>query len=420
MDRTLIRARGKRKAPASPPADLPPGAKRRPGRPRTKRPPSPPWEEVKASMLEQLSRPRVSLIRKAHPEKRCKPAKAPSKWSTPLPWPEEYRTTQSQSLPQSQTQPQSLGAQTPLIKKKKRRSSYWRKLSPLERMPAEVLQHIFLECMNTDLPVASIELLHKLNSDHIEMEFALRVLYWPEEDERMGAEELAEMQNKLLSLRFFDWDFYKRYAAKACQRFGSWQWLEDLESGAFLEDYIQRHPDFEVLDRFNLNCEHVDQIPPFLRFHEKTPIPPRYLKGPWDEQKQMMLRFLFIQNLGIDTENSTAAETLIEGLMDLAKGSAHIDIAQWLICIAIASEITLPQKMLRRAVIDGGCDKDLVESLLTWSLHGDTEYFDPMLWNWAERTTDKEKGRWLMDQLKATATNKEELAAQAEAEIRSP
>lgn len=418
MDRTLVWVRGKRKAPASPPPDLPLGTKRRPGRPRTKRPPSPPWEDVKASKLEQLSKPRVNLIRQSQPDKPRKSVKPPSKWSTPLPWPEEYRASHSQS--QSQTKSQSIDAETPLIKRKKRRSSYWRKLSPLERMPAEVLQQIFLESMNMDLPVASIELLHKLNSDHIKTEFALRVLYWPDDEQRTDKDDLPEMQSKLLSLRFFEWEFYKRYAAKACLKFRTWPWLEELHPDVSLEDLIQYDPDFDILDRFNLNCEHVEEMPPFLRLHDKTPIPAKYLKGPWGDQKHMMLRFLFIQNLGIDTESSTSSETLIEGLMDLAKTLSHVEIAQWLICIAIASEITLPQKLLRRAVVDGGCDKDFVESLLTWSLHGDTEYFDPILWNWAERNPDKEKGKWLLDQLKTTATNKEQLVAEAEAQAQSP
>ncbi|KAB2570837.1 hypothetical protein DBV05_g10501 [Lasiodiplodia theobromae] len=417
MELTPVRARGKRKTRPNQAADLPAGKKRRPGRPRT-RPLSPlrAWKP-KYLELQQQWHPGREIL----PPGKDLPARPITKWDLPLPWLEELPGSLSQSQTQTDTQMSTLpdGAQTPLIKKKKRRSSYMRKLSPLERLPAEVLQQIFLNSMNMNLPVASIELLHKLNSDHIKLEFSFRMLYWPDDEERTENMDLPNMQGKLLSLRFFDWDFYKKYAAKACERFGAWPWLQEQDPHATLEELLlRREADYDVLDRFNLGCEHAEEIPPFLRLHEKTPLPAKLLKGPWYYGKHMMLRFFFIQNLGIDHDNSTTSETLIEGLMGIAKEkeSDYIEIAKWLICIAIASEVQLPQKLLRRAVIDGGCDEDLVESMLTWSLHSEIEYFDPMLWNWAERAPEKQKGRWLMNQLRAAATNKEELVAEEQAE----
>ncbi|OJD35233.1 uncharacterized protein BKCO1_18000148 [Diplodia corticola] len=417
MELTAVRIRGKRKARSDPPPDAPTAKKRRPGRPRT-RPLSPvrAWKPKYVKLQQQWHPDREIL-----PPGKEIPARPVTKWDLPLPWPEHFQASASQSQTQTQTETQLStlpdGTQTPLIKKKKRRSSYWRKLSPLERLPAEVLQQIFLESMNMSLPIASIELLHKLNSDHIKLEFSLRALYWPDDEERTESADLPEMQGKLLSLRFFDWDFYKQYAAKACEKFGAWPWLQEQEPEATLEELVRRDSDFDVLDRFNLGCELAEEIPPFLKLHEKTPLPAKLLKGPWDYEKHLMLRFLFIQNLGIDHDSSTSSETLIEGLMGVArdKESENVEIAKWLICIAIASDTQIPQSLLRRAVIDGGCNEDLVESMLTWSLRSEIEYFDPMLWNWAERARDKKKGRWLMDQLRAAASNKEELVAEAQA-----
>lgn len=371
MSLTPARIRGKRKLPVDP---APNGPKRRPGRPPSKPLPPPP-----PGLPPKLWRSRQ-----------------PSKWNTKLPWPESYRVSQTQS------------ASTETPPKKKRRKSYGRKLAPLERMPAEVLQEIFLESMNMDLPVASLELLHKLNSDHIKMEFAFRALF-PNRADWMPEEEVLELQNQLLARRFFDWHFYKRYAAKACKALAAWPWLEEQDPDLPLDEILRRDPTFDALDRFNFAIAIRGDIPPFLLFREQAFIPERLLRGPWTSEKHMFLRFLFVQNLGIDHESSTSPETLIEELMSLARNSSYIDVAQWLICIAITSKVPLPQKLLRRAVIDGACDQEFVGDLLTWSLRRGIEYFDPMLWNWAER--NGEKGRWLMDQLRASASKREEWAA---------
>lgn len=259
--------------------------------------------------------------------------------------------------------------------------------------------------MNIDLPLASPALLHKLNSEHIKMNFTVRALYWPSEQDRTdGTNGLPEMQGRLLSRRFFTWDFYRRYARKALELYGSWPWLEAQESGPSMEQVL-RDDDFREMDHFVLRADRVEEIDPFLRFHNKTAMPEKLLKGPWDEDKHLFFRFLFVQEFQLDHEASTSAETLIESLTGLARSGANFEIAQWLVCIAITENIPLPQNLLRRAVIDGGCHEELVDNLLTWSLHGEIEYFDPVLWNWAE--VNGEKGKWLQDKLRTTSDEKD-------------
>ncbi|KAF2136555.1 uncharacterized protein K452DRAFT_292280 [Aplosporella prunicola CBS 121167] len=290
------------------------------------------------------------------------------------------------------------------------------RMSRLEQLPVEILEMVFWESGNVDLPAASPVLAAKLGSEQVRMAFCLRALYARYEEEGEAGAAAAALQSKLLARRFFTWDWFTKYAERARTSRAHRAWVdafmeeetkkgrpEFVDPGALREEYgegvrtFHERPlaDFVRLDLFSWEYD----VPRYMRLHKDTKIPEKLLSGPWDAGKALLLRVLVWQALGVDTEHSSAAETVRHGVFAALRGQQMraLDELLWLAQYETGDEPSTA--MLRCAVVEAGCPEAQVETLLGWAeLKGQVNCYDAAVWAWAEREGG-ERAEWLKKRL---------------------
>ncbi|KAF2465839.1 uncharacterized protein BDR25DRAFT_306359 [Lindgomyces ingoldianus] len=261
----------------------------------------------------------------------------------------------------------------------------------LQSLPQELLEIIFLYSMNISLPRASPSLGRLLSSKSICMEYCMRSFFHTVDHKanirhrRITSDPVG--QSDLLSCRFFTWPFFYTYVEKAHdalikQRGRAW-----AKTGVTV-------PDATYFDR--LWPSRFTQIT-YLGFAEGFHIPEKLLHGPWstpsdqdsDSEKAKLLYVLVSLNGEIDWSASLAGETAKDGMKDaIREGNEHA-VAALAVLLGIAQEITT--ELLRYAVVDCGCNFDVIRHLLFNSqiLYAETSrdilnFHDPALWQWAD------------------------------------
>ena len=289
---------------------------------------------------------------------------------------------------------------------RRRREKRYPELSQLEQLPTEVLQSIFEYSANVDLPLASPRLASQLESRHLHHSLTSTILqpvlrryvrdrYLFDRYVEASDRELRAAV-RLMESKFFTWRFFQ-------------SWLH--------EEFESRHLLSHCLDALGVGMDELTlatQEEWTWRLLKPSPdlLPPlKLLHGPFTQDN---IRFLHVlccgfgelpedvsqQFLYIATEGWKQA--ISEGAVDAVK--------------AIGSLGLKPDTdLLRIAVIDSGCNKDVVRTLADQAkdmLVGpmevdlmDVDFLDPPLWLWAEnaQANGDEKGPWLKDLLKAGA-----------------
>lgn len=274
---------------------------------------------------------------------------------------------------------------------KRRRRKRHSNLSALEHLPTEILHAIFELSANPDLPLTSRYLASQLESSHhLHLELTRRVLY-PVLDEKESSQ--AELQHalRLMNSRFFTYQFFMEWLRLEFN-------LRNLHQE--WQDCVARADQSELDQEVWVACTWEK-----LRPNPNLPPPPKLLRGPFTEEKVRFLRYVSY-TLSKDTAATAAGldpvylETAKEGLHQAVLENANEAVsAFWSFGLKPDTEL------LRKAVIDAGCDKDVVRSLVDRSgiQPPCIDYLDPALWAWAERARkggDEEKGTWLMELLK--------------------
>jgi hypothetical protein len=78
-------------------------------------------------------------------------------------------------------------------------------LAPLELLPTEVLQDIFLSCLNLNLPLSSPYIASKLSSTHCYLGICSAFLSAPIGDRTRQ----TGVQTKILAMKWMTWELFK-------------------------------------------------------------------------------------------------------------------------------------------------------------------------------------------------------------------
>ena len=263
-------------------------------------------------------------------------------------------------------------------------------LSKLEQLPTEVLQTIFEFSVNLDLPLVSPRLASQLASKHLYHSLTSIVL---DRDFEHGgwANENIQPAMRLMNSRFFSWSFFRSWLHEECERRN----LQSEWEKAYGPDGDERRP-----------REKEEWI--WYKLHPSACLPPpvKLLRGPFTQDKTQFLNFLLC-SLREDTQGLYPfyIERAREGLQQaVSAGCADALHCFW------GLDLWPDTDLLRAAVMDSGCDKNVVCSLVNREMYHrksgstDTNLLDPALWSWAEKAqaNGNNKGRWLKELLRDT------------------
>ena len=260
-------------------------------------------------------------------------------------------------------------------------------VSRLEQLPTEVLQTIFQYAANVNLPLVSRTLATQLASRHLYNQLTSKVLH-PILD---GNNSTTSAVTRLMNSRFFTWSFFK-----------AWIWAEYDGRGMSgdLKEVIDSDAASAGTDSREWWIWHTLQPSNHL-------LPPKkLLRGPYTSEKIRFLNFLMSSFRGNPDEINPLYNEVVQAGLEQAVSEGADDALQSFWKLGMQPDTEL----VRQAVIDAGCQKEVVCRLVTRVLHsspqpGNVDFLDPALWSWADKATrnSDEKGRWLINLLKQAA-----------------
>jgi hypothetical protein len=244
-------------------------------------------------------------------------------------------------------------------------------LSLLERLPGELLSVIFLESMEASLPLSSPRIATKLSSHFVLLEYSLRTLELAPSN--CTEPMTVKQKNRLLSSRFFTWEF--------------------LSSVLFTAR--TRHAPVNQYSWIFMDC--------FL--------PYKLLHGPWTVAKVDMLEFLAMHGeCWVRRDDYDVCQIISEGVYDAIRTSLFQPLNILLKSSLIVETIKEPKQypeltsikyihitldMIHEAVFEHNCSIGVVCLLLIHAFRSsyDVDFLNPKLWIWAEQAGSK--GAWI-------------------------
>ncbi|KAK4569537.1 hypothetical protein LTR86_003300 [Recurvomyces mirabilis] len=256
-------------------------------------------------------------------------------------------------------------------------------LSRLEVLPTEILQVIFDYSTNINLAFASPRLKDQLRSQHLHSQLTSHILgaVLNRDDDHITSDTELATATRLLGCKFMTWAFFK-------------SWLQEQHAGVFrtTDHYLTAWSELRPAQGL---------LPPVKLLH-----------GPWTSERTSFLR-IFSREIGdLAALSSMHHETAANGISQAVAESAR-DAVGTLLSMGVKPTTEL----LRQAVIDHGCDKDIVIALLSTSTSNHEsartnsstiiDLLDAALWAWSDnaRQNGDEKGDWLIRLLKSKATD---------------
>jgi large subunit ribosomal protein L14e len=187
------------------------------------------------------------------------------------------------------------------------------------------------------------------------------------------------LQSELLVCRFFTWDFFRKYVERAHDA------MIKLRGKAWEKTGVEVPGirEFDGLWPFQFT-----KIT-YLSFAEGFHIPEKLLHGPWSKDKASLLYVLVSLNGEIDWAGSLSGETAKSGIQQaIREGNEHA-VAALAVLLGVRKAITT--EMLRHAVVDCGCNTNILRHLLfnaqilaRGTRRDLLDFHDPRLWSWAE------------------------------------
>ena len=386
--------------------------------------------------------------------------------------------------------------------------------APLEKLPIELLETIFLHNLNISLPQASPILGEKLASKHVKSQLVLRACSMGRPDtypcEYVALYptilDFAEAQSAILRLRWMTIDFLRQlmpeFITKTVVREFSergLQWLGNgplvtKESGSTIRQYLEdnalrftssnqddllmfgnvswrtENPCRFISLSFGLHNGLVSIEDQSLRGLRESAwcimspaterdrwrvfcgvngckVPEKLLHGPWTTKKCDFLEIVIWGNATVDWVGTTSGEIAEQGLMQaLREGNARAtrllvtrsgrgscdlpftsesykiekavsgpwpreDLVQVKACVLRGIGVVPRTIHLRTAVIEAGCQQDVVESLLVGD-NVNIDFEDRAVLDWAveRKFQGDERGQWLLAKLSRAAERTQELA----------
>ncbi|KAM3075877.1 magnesium ion transporter [Clarireedia jacksonii] len=254
-----------------------------------------------------------------------------------------------------------------------------RKMSLLEKLPTELLETIFLLCLNLALPNCSPIIGAKLSSDIIYRKLIIAAfdptwdaylgeLILPGQRHEFAPPGDAALQSAIFRLRWArlpvvlrSKDIWKeKYAPNRAVESVTTQWLDKLDDSvsedegvrsdivsaacildnnfAEYSEFMKKAKEESSMELLNINLYHRPFLLLSLDVAEGTQIPISLLMGPWDEDALKYL-FWFVQaGAKIDWVSSTSGEAALFGYKD-AVAEGRIEIVDLLLLAGVREKL---------------------------------------------------------------------------------
>ncbi|TID19525.1 hypothetical protein E2P81_ATG06692 [Venturia nashicola] len=311
------------------------------------------------------------------------------------------RTFSSQAVMSSQDLPQYKSLQPtverPLKRAKRTKGPKGRELSSFERLPLELLEKIFLDSLNPNLPLCSRHLESQLSRDLLKCELTMNILC-RRRDELGDAE-----RGRLLACRFFTWEFIVRYTQWAHKQGILIEGLDDYpclnaseRSVRTYEERLDEHLESLRDDQGCIPFNHrivfqeefppIDETFPHLAGLKTVAIPEKLLRGPWNDDVMRFLRLTVLSWCTLDWLGTSTGEVAIQGTFDAIRHGEN----EVLTYFFHTSTVNVPPttEMLRTAIVDAGCDLGTVYQILSGSSGMAADHhidvMDNEIWHWID------------------------------------
>ncbi|KAI9730145.1 MAG: magnesium ion transporter [Claussenomyces sp. TS43310] len=294
-------------------------------------------------------------------------------------------------------------------------------MSLLEKLPTEILERVFLFCLNFDMPRASPVLCGKLSSQHVYVEAVMAALdpTWEESYARIkgGAPADCEMdesiagcpyiQSALFRCRWASLQILQRAESAWLRRAASvkrsvvigqqlidppdsvisdqwegsaddalqhrssiWRWIDKDKDDLFEADY-----EYMCNVATGLQCAEMESLPwipappqpprGLLSIRSATEIPESLLKGPWTTEMVKHLFWFARAGAQVDWLDSTSGEVATAGL-HTAIDQGNLPVLFLFHCLGIQEGLSIP--LLRSAMNSGDGDRLTVMTRLMYML----------------------------------------------------
>ena len=254
-------------------------------------------------------------------------------------------------------------------------------LSPIEALPVEILQDIFVRSLNLDLPLSSPHIASKLSGAHCYLAACFEYLYTPIGDRIRQ----SRLQSRIFASRWMTWQFFQIFVTKAYEAAGCVCGQHECEKAIW-------PPDFANPKSMQFSIGHLTRLS-----YIKCRIPPKLLHGPWTEEKVQFLRYLVCTtSMTVDWADREVRKIALQGKKEaiLERNYEAVELFNHNRRLGKAPTIEL----VRFAVLDGGCDRsivyDIMASARSW---GYRDWDDEALDKWVEQAIahHNPKGKWL-------------------------
>jgi hypothetical protein len=264
-------------------------------------------------------------------------------------------------------------------------------LAPIELLPVEIIQDIFLRTLNLNLPLASVTIASKLEDKHIYRLVCDHAFGYDVLPTIPKPKQLSIYQNQLFAMRWMRWEFFDEYISqrvpsRAC---GCPILIDCHERGRTTIDCNCTIPDCKLRRHGDDKSTNLPRI--------RCSLPQKLLRGPWTDDKIRFLNGLLrISNMSVDWADKNAVRVAVQGkreaIMDRNLDAVHIFSRTRRLGRAPNLEL------VKFAVLEAGCDRSIVLDLMIAAREwGHRRWNDVELDAWVARqeANGESKGKWL-------------------------
>ena len=263
-----------------------------------------------------------------------------------------------------------------------------RRLAKIEQLPAEILEQIFTECLELNLPAASLHLCRSISTFDIVKKRLFLTAFAPNEASPSPL-PAPFSRDVLLRLRWMTYGFLEQHLgpdiSDVKQKF-------EIDLVKVPRRWMPQHSGWAITAPQN--------EPPLS-------VPSKLLHAPWNIDKGLFLDILLSIGAKIDREDSIDEELGSQGLLDAIRTDDY-ECVRVLVrqsrfrrkngCVINYPDegIAPERKHLRAAVLETGCDEHMVRLIMNSDVDP-VMLGDRAIWQWihARKEEGDERGRWL-------------------------
>ncbi|KAF2269773.1 hypothetical protein CC78DRAFT_528941 [Lojkania enalia] len=272
-------------------------------------------------------------------------------------------------------------------------------ISALERLPAELIQPIFLQSgPNLALVDVSPYIAAKLANNYL-YKTICETYFTRDLNSRS---EQSSAQTRIFASKWMTWDYFKSFVMRTWSSMGCLCGKTPNE-GCFDPQWP---PNFEDATAMAFSRRHIPALS-----YIKCRIPVKLLHGPWNRSKAQYLRFLlWTTSMTVDWASPETRRLALEGKKEaiLDRNLEVVELFNHNRRLGKAPNMD----MVRFAVMEAGCDRSIVYDTMAmareWGLRGDSWKCNKLdTWCEAKLEQGDPKGKWLQLKLKELRTTYE-------------